>query len=72
MAISEAKKRANQKWNSKHKVRKQYLDRRSIAKNFILHLATKNDLIQLKEYIVERQETLNKGNNENKDNSRKE
>ncbi|WP_173005447.1 hypothetical protein [Lactobacillus helveticus] len=44
-------KKLIKKWDTKNKDRKQYLNKRSNAKNFILKLATKEDLEQIKEYI---------------------
>lgn len=56
--LSEAHKKANKKWDAKNKDRKQYLNKRSNAKNFILKLATKEDLEQIKEYINQRENEL--------------
>lgn len=56
--LSEAHKKANKKWDAKNKDRKQYLNKRSNAKNFILKLATKKDLEQIKEYIKQRENEL--------------
>ena len=36
MTLSDAKKRANKKWNDKNKERMTYIRRRSDSKNFIL------------------------------------
>lgn len=55
MTVSEAQKRATKKWDTKNKTRKQYLNRRSITKNFILKEATTEDLEQIKKYIEQRQ-----------------
>lgn len=48
---TEARKKANLKWDENNKQRKQYLNRRSTAKNFILKLATDEDLQMLQEAI---------------------
>lgn len=56
--LNEANKKANKKWDTKNKDRKQYLNKRSNAKNFILKLATKEDLEQIKEYIKQRENEL--------------
>lgn len=56
--LSEAHKKANKKWDAKNKDRKQYLNKRSNAKNFILKLATKEDIEQIKEYINQRENEL--------------
>lgn len=55
MTVSEAQKRATKKWDIKNKTRKQYLNRRSVTKNFILKEATTEDLEQIKKYIEQRQ-----------------
>lgn len=52
---TDAKKKANKKWDEKNKVRKLYLNKRSTTKNFILKLATEDDLILIKKYIEERE-----------------
>lgn len=56
--LSEARKRANKKWDEKNKARKAYINKRSTAKSFILNLATKEDLEKMKEYIAEREKQL--------------
>lgn len=48
---TEAQKRASLKWDENNKERKQYLNRRSTAKNFILKSATNEDLQMLQEAI---------------------
>ncbi|USS86512.1 hypothetical protein M3M38_00070 [Fructilactobacillus cliffordii] len=55
MPLSNARKKANKKWDYNNKRRKQYLNRRSTAKNFILKEATKDDLVELKSYIATRE-----------------
>lgn len=54
MALSEAKKRANEKWNQNNKERKNYLQDRSKAKSFIKNKATLEDLEELEILIKER------------------
>lgn len=44
MTLSDAKKRANKKWNDKNKERMTYIRRRFDSKNFILKIATEEDL----------------------------
>ncbi|HJF87744.1 MAG TPA: hypothetical protein K8V88_09950 [Companilactobacillus farciminis] len=56
--LSEARKKANKKWDDKNKARKRYITKRSTAKSFILNLATKEDLKQIKEYIQQREKEL--------------
>lgn len=58
MAVSKAQRKANKKWDENNKNRKQYLNKRSTTKNFILKLATKEDLEQIKKYIQKREEEL--------------
>lgn len=55
MPLSEAKKRANQKWNDAHKERMRYLQYRSKAKKFINDLADNSDLNDLAQLIKEKQ-----------------
>ncbi|MBD5431638.1 MAG: hypothetical protein HDR41_04120 [Lactobacillus sp.] len=57
--VSDSQKRANKKWDDNNKERKQYLNKRSVAKNFILKNATIKDLDQLEKYIAERKSKLN-------------
>ena len=56
--LSEAKIRANRKWDAKNKERKDYLRYRSTAKNFILKKATLDDLITITGYVEERKKQL--------------
>lgn len=56
--LSEARKRANKKWDEANKERKAYTNKRSTAKNFILKLATAEDLELMEEYIAERRKML--------------
>lgn len=59
MAITEARKKANEKWNKNNKERKNYLQDRSKAKSFI-RKATKEDLEELEVLIKERKENESK------------
>lgn len=56
--LSEARKRANKRWDDKNKARKLYINKRSTTKSFILNLATKEDLEQIEKYIEERRSNL--------------
>ncbi|TLQ15465.1 hypothetical protein FEZ41_13750 [Lentilactobacillus parafarraginis] len=58
---TEARKRANQKWDAAHKERARYISRRSQARGFIRNFATMEDLQELQELIKERQDFLNGG-----------
>ncbi|WP_155828698.1 hypothetical protein [Schleiferilactobacillus shenzhenensis] len=55
---SEAKLAANKRWAEKNKARKQYINRRSIARSFIRDDAVGTDLDELEALIQERRQTL--------------
>ena len=57
MAISEARKKANKKWDDKNKDRMKYLRYRSYAKTFINKLSTVEDLDELSALIEERRQS---------------
>ena len=59
MALTETQHKAINKYRRKNKARTQYINRRSIAKSFILKDATKDDLDMLLGHIKERQQELN-------------
>ena len=52
--VSEAQKRASRKWERKNKSRRQYINRRSTARNFIKKEATKEDIDELKDLLKNR------------------
>ena len=56
--VTEAKKRANKKWNDKNKDKMTYFRRKSDSKNFILKYATEEDLDKTLEYIQQRRNDL--------------
>ena len=56
--ITEARAKANKKWDKKNKARKLYIYKRSTAKSFILNLATEEDLANIEEYVAERRKQL--------------
>lgn len=56
--LSEARKKANKRWDDKNKARKLYINKRSTTKSFILNFATEADLEQIKKYIEERRSNL--------------
>ena len=56
--ITEARAKANKKWDEKNKARKLYINKRSSAKCFILNLATEEDLANIEEYVAERRKQL--------------
>lgn len=58
MPITEAQHKAINKYRSKNKAQVQYINRRSVAKNFILKAATLDDLDMLLSCIKERQQEL--------------
>jgi len=53
--VSEAQKRASRKWDHKNKSRRQYINRRSITRNFIKKEAAKEDLDEFKNLIKNRE-----------------
>ena len=55
--LTEARKKANKKWDENNKDRKNYIVKRSTTKNFILKLATEEDLKAIESYIEERKAT---------------
>lgn len=63
MAISEAQHRAINKYRRKNKARTQYINRKSVAKNFILNNATSKDIAMLLDCIKQRQQELNNQDN---------
>ncbi|MFO1547027.1 hypothetical protein ABC418_13845 [Lactiplantibacillus plantarum] len=58
--LSEARERANKKWDDNNKQRKQYINKRSVARNFVKQLATVDDLNELQELLEERRKELDK------------
>lgn len=54
-----SQKRAIQKYDANNKEKRQYINKRSAAKSFILNLATYNDLMNLKEYLLNREKEIN-------------
>ncbi|MGK4018751.1 hypothetical protein [Lactiplantibacillus plantarum] len=60
--ISDAKSRANKKWDDNNKARKQYINKRSVARNFIKQLATDDDLAELLGLISDRHKSLKQNN----------
>lgn len=56
--ITEARAKANKKWDEKNKARKLYINKRSTTKSFILNLATEEDLANIESYIVERKKQV--------------
>lgn len=59
MALTESQHKAINRYRSKNKAQVQYINRRSVAKNFILKDATQEDLDMLLDCIKQRQEKLN-------------
>ena len=53
--LSEAKRKANKKWDDKHKERKAYIVKRSTARNFIKNM-DREDIEEFEQLIQERKE----------------
>lgn len=51
--VSESKRKANDKWDKRNKERKQYINRRSVARNFIKNMEDE-DVPEFKKLIEER------------------
>ncbi|MFC6180592.1 hypothetical protein [Lactiplantibacillus daowaiensis] len=60
--LTPARTKANKKWDDANKARKQYLNKRSVARNFIKKSATVADLDELALLIDARRDTLNTSN----------
>ncbi len=58
MAMSEARKKANKKWDNNNKERMKYLRYRSYTKTFVNKLSTVEDLDELSALIEERRKEL--------------
>lgn len=56
--LSEARRRANKKWDEQNKARKACINKRSTSKSFILNLATEEDLDAIMSYVEERRRLL--------------
>lgn len=53
--LSEAKRKANKKWDDKNKERKAYIVKRSTARNFIKNM-DREDIVEFERLILERKE----------------
>ena len=60
MPVSDARKRANKKWDDSNKEQMKYLRYRSYSKTFINDLANSEDLQVLKELIKEKEKNFKK------------
>lgn len=58
MALTESQHKAINRYRSKNKAQVQYINRRSVAKNFILKDTTQEDLEMLLDCIKKRQQEL--------------
>lgn len=54
----EAQRKASKKWDDANRDRKNYINKRSIAKNFILKSANHEDLKKMSDYIDQRKKLL--------------
>lgn len=59
MPVSDARKRANKKWDDSNKEQMKYLRYRSYSKTFVNDLANNEDLQMLKKCIEEREKDIN-------------
>lgn len=57
---TEAKAKANKKWDEANKERKRYINYRSTSRNFIIKYATIEDLKEFESLIERRKNDLNK------------
>ncbi|MBT9670467.1 hypothetical protein GPK34_00250 [Secundilactobacillus kimchicus] len=55
---TESKKQANERWDKAHKEHVQYLNKRSVSRNFIKKQATVEDIAELEALIQERKKQL--------------
>ncbi len=60
MSVSDARKRANKKWDNSNKEQMKYLRYRSYSKTFIKDLANQEDLEMLKDLIIEKEKNFKK------------
>lgn len=56
--VSAAQRRASDKWDRKNKSRRQYINKRSTARNFIKKQATKEDVDEFKILLKNREKEL--------------
>ncbi|MCH4169733.1 MAG: hypothetical protein LKF36_00785 [Lactobacillus sp.] len=54
MTLSEARKKANKKWDTENKARKNYINKRSIARNFVLKDGSAEDVDEILQLIMAR------------------
>lgn len=59
MVDMEKRNAYTKKWKTIHKDRVQYTNKRSITKNFILKLATPEDIESIKAYVKKRENQFN-------------
>jgi len=58
MVLTDAQKRANEKWHKNHRERANYIAMRSSARSFIRKKSTADDLKELQEIIENRRKEL--------------
>ena len=58
--LTDAKKRANEKWKNKNKDKQRVYQYRSIARTYVRKYASLDDLLELKTMIIERIEEIKK------------
>ena len=57
--VSESKRKANDKWDKKNKERKQYINKRSVARNFIKNMEDE-DVPEFKKLMEEKVSKINR------------
>lgn len=60
MPMTEAKRRANKKWEQNNKDKRKVIILRASTKRFIREFASEEDISNIKEYISEREKILQK------------
>lgn len=58
MALTEARKKANKKWNDKNKAKSRVYSYRSTARKFVREMATLEDIAELRELLEKREQEL--------------
>lgn len=57
-STTEAQRKASKKYEQKNPIAKQYRNKKSATKSFILNIATEEDLLLIEDWLNERKKTL--------------